>query len=1670
MAFDIEGAVKAGYSAEEIAQHLQFDYKGAVSSGYNDDEILKHLVSKNSSKESSYEKNTPQFLKDAVGGVESMARMIPNLPQMAFGEGLNTVGKYMVPDNLKQDYQELAGQATEAFPHVKPFTKSGEVADEMLGSAFKVAGRAPGAAIGGLISGQGQTGAQQQMDDPNAILPNLTESATNVAGLVYGAKALPEQVKGAMKFQFKKPVAELTKAEKFAKFKQEETAKEKAKTSNYSTDDLLAEQNNQMRRSVDLQAPQFGMRGKVPAEDLPPDSSIERPPDSFGSSRMKVDDFGQTEQGILSDQFDMNRTLQEAGRAPKPSVELPKTGIRTQEQAQGTDSNTIYHDDGSVSYLGPDGWITVDADGNHTPNRAIGEGPRLLKNNDGQNKLPSPLDLSQDVDTSNIRSPYGDVEKNSKTNVMDDTLDSTPIFDSTRIDNNLSRDGKTLQGTYRRGDKHTTINPQAIAEAWFRMSAEKKKEAGFRNLQDLQDFVEQHELEHQRDYFAGRKPSKNYLDDERRINRIVRDLQDKRHRDTDAPPINLADLPPEKPFYEGPPPNFNNTITPAQLRALLDNTERKLAAQVEKINKHNDAPDFGNKDNARLENLEKWRRIYEEQIDRLKEAIKRGIARGVSFETKDKPVSKYNKNEPISTDTLPADDTPGPDHPIFKDLRDKIYQQARNDGLSHSQAMEKVSKEAPISDETSPAYEGPAAEEPIVKTKIKGFGKKGSKGKQRGSIGFGKPKKPTIEQVAAEIGEDPKDPTVIKFYEKEYGEGINVPLTPQQQAISNIPGMKPTFSPELQPLETMIERWKTEADIEVGKVWRALRENLNSGGRMTALKTGNSFIDWNVENILGEVRRAKVIAKNVNNEIRGEVKKITGSLMNNVLGAGEGKRIFVEAMGELLRVEGTTESPHLNPKAKILADKLRKGLNDLGEKVQAELDSQGIKGFKWRPNYLAGVFFGPYRSLVKNAAGETIGVIAGRTKAEASLAVDHIKEAMPDVTFDVVEYNPKFDSGQGNLSSRYGKASEVLELLRNQSEEAARFQENLSAYYGKVQANYLGYKHHIKSKKGVFGSEGSRIWASAAENAYDLLEGQLGVIDHGYQWLAEQKIMKDMDASMTNPDIHMPEAQRYVNEYLDHAFGRTEDFVKVVDSALTLSADALGISPSSLKESLSILRNTALTSTIGVSAAFVISQGTQVLTSLPIAIGEARSNRIHGDAFGSFQKGLTEAWSHKDTLTGDAKWFHDYFTRNGTLEPNIIEHTFSKSVIPTNGMGIAGKIAAGTTNVTLATMKAVSELVGKYTIEAPEIYTRGPFVMSMAHYYRSAGLSLKEAAVRADKDASNIFVDYSPQERAMVFQRMGELGKFASTVSTFKLNNLNQWKAFISKDGSKQALAALALTTWMTTGIFGMPFSDEIEYMMRAMQGMGSDWRTPREAMLQDFPPVATFGPMSYSPELLNLPAVALHTKFNAGNVVPDDLKSMIYPLSDFYVKKITKTADYFKSGFGNREGASLAREFAPGNFKYFVDDYTSLKNKHGFIVDSNQLHDKSPDVYDRSVAETKAGKILGVVSQREYVDKQVKQQMKAAQKAWVDSTSSKVEQTVAAYRNGDKERGRMLLKEAAKYNPEAIQTIQEYLDSGAEAEAIPLNKKMVINTANSARNPHNVGVLQNFQKTQRNR
>ena len=44
MAFDVNGALQAGYSLDEVGQHIGFDVKKARESGYSDDEIKSYLA------------------------------------------------------------------------------------------------------------------------------------------------------------------------------------------------------------------------------------------------------------------------------------------------------------------------------------------------------------------------------------------------------------------------------------------------------------------------------------------------------------------------------------------------------------------------------------------------------------------------------------------------------------------------------------------------------------------------------------------------------------------------------------------------------------------------------------------------------------------------------------------------------------------------------------------------------------------------------------------------------------------------------------------------------------------------------------------------------------------------------------------------------------------------------------------------------------------------------------------------------------------------------------------------------------------------------------------------------------------------------------------------------------------------------------------------------------------------------------------------------------------------------------------------------------------------------------------------------------------------------------------------------------------------------------------
>lgn len=94
MAFDIAGARAAGYSEDEIAEHLAssrgFDYGGAVKAGYSPEEIVAHLS------ESPAETKTPATPTERSWG-EAVASGVVHIPSSAIEVGRNVASAIRHP-------------------------------------------------------------------------------------------------------------------------------------------------------------------------------------------------------------------------------------------------------------------------------------------------------------------------------------------------------------------------------------------------------------------------------------------------------------------------------------------------------------------------------------------------------------------------------------------------------------------------------------------------------------------------------------------------------------------------------------------------------------------------------------------------------------------------------------------------------------------------------------------------------------------------------------------------------------------------------------------------------------------------------------------------------------------------------------------------------------------------------------------------------------------------------------------------------------------------------------------------------------------------------------------------------------------------------------------------------------------------------------------------------------------------------------------------------------------------------------------------------------------------------------------------------------------------------------------------------------------------------------
>lgn len=148
MSFDFEGALKAGYTPQEISEHLNFNYQGAKSAGYSDEEILKHLRSSKeepswSSKMEEIEPsvkgvpnpsgkpNDTSILGRIKAGAEGLGATAWGIPAMVGGVISGLSEKVTNPES---DFEQNTSKWTNEYQSlVQPSTQEGVDVQEQLG-------------------------------------------------------------------------------------------------------------------------------------------------------------------------------------------------------------------------------------------------------------------------------------------------------------------------------------------------------------------------------------------------------------------------------------------------------------------------------------------------------------------------------------------------------------------------------------------------------------------------------------------------------------------------------------------------------------------------------------------------------------------------------------------------------------------------------------------------------------------------------------------------------------------------------------------------------------------------------------------------------------------------------------------------------------------------------------------------------------------------------------------------------------------------------------------------------------------------------------------------------------------------------------------------------------------------------------------------------------------------------------------------------------------------------------------------------------------------------------------------------------------------------------------------------------------------------------------------
>jgi hypothetical protein len=306
----------------------------------------------------------------------------------------------------------------------------------------------------------------------------------------------------------------------------------------------------------------------------------------------------------------------------------------------------------------------------------------------------------------------------------------------------------------------------------------------------------------------------------------------------------------------------------------------------------------------------------------------------------------------------------------------------------------------------------------------------------------------------------------------------------------------------------------------------------------------------------------------------------------------------------------------------------------------------------------------------------------------------------------------------------------------------------------------------------------------------------------------------------------------------------------------------------------------------------------------------------------------------------------------------------------------------------------------------------------------SHGVDKNTAFAIAEKGTETSMINYHPNERPMLYSKLGVLGQFAGGLTTYKHGSINAL-AHLTQEAKNPRkaipIASAALVMLILAGITGTPGYQELDQLYsKISEHIKGEPSTIRQDFLKNIPEWVKSGAIS-SATNLNMQA-----KWSAADMVPDSLFKAASPHLEAAGQIVNKIVTYL-SDPSETNKANLLMAASPSSLKGFTEEKFK-KDSQGRVLDYQGL----PKFTDpRSEENWNKRKYFGVGLLDETVKGEELYKQRQAQVFKEKKIAEKSKQVKQAYIDKDFMRGAKLMAEYEKLaGPEAQQALmQELMD-----------------------------------------